>query len=422
MARWRNWSGSVVAAPAEQASPRDLAELQTLVARSNHVRVAGSGHSFMPLCETDGLLISLADLEGELEVAADRASVWTPAGWSIARLTAALWEEGLSLANQGDIDKQAIAGALATGTHGTGRTLGSLSTLALAFRLVLADGSVVECDAEHEGDLFEAQRVSLGMLGVMAAVKLAVMPAYHLKETLRRAPLEEILGEWDDLAARHRHVEFFVFPYADEALLKILDPVEAGDDALAKTGADAAFQFACDLAAAAPFLAPALQRLMTRAIGPSSRAGPAGQIFPSERAVRFEEMEYEIPAAAGPETLRRAVAEVRQRRLPIIFPFEFRAVAGDDVWLSPMNAGPCVSISFHQYAKMPWRDAFAAVEAVFAQGGGRPHWAKRHTLTSEDVMRLYPMAERWGAVRRRADPTGKFLNAHLRELFAFSLT
>jgi FAD-linked oxidoreductase len=424
MAQWRNWSGSVVAAPAELAAPRSMAELRALVAQADRVRVAGAGHSFMPLCETDGVLICLNDLEGELEVAADRQSVWTPAGWPIARLTAALWEEGLSLANQGDIDKQAIAGALATGTHGTGRTLGSLSTLALAFRLVLADGSVVECDAARESDLFEAQRVSLGMLGVMAAVKLAVLPAYRLEETIRRAPLDEVLGEWEALTERHRHVEFFVFPYADQAMLKTLDPVDESETPIldnAGEAAEGAFKLACDLAAAAPFLAPALQRLMTRAIGPSSRAGPACRIFPSERATRFEEMEYEIPAAAGPDTLRSAIAEVRRRRLPIIFPFEFRAVAGDDIWLSPMNAGPCVSISFHQYAKMPWREAFAAIEAVFAEGGGRPHWAKRHTLTSEDVLRLYPQAERWGAVRRRVDPKAKFLNAHLRDLFAFSL-
>ncbi|MEO8925895.1 MAG: FAD-binding protein, partial [Caulobacteraceae bacterium] len=234
MAEWRNWSGSVVAAPTELAGPRTLAELQAVVARAARVRVAGSGHSFMPLCETDGVLVSLADLEGELEIAADRQSVWTPAGWSIARLTAALWDEGLSLANQGDIDKQAIAGALATGTHGTGRTLGSLSTLAQAFRLVLADGSVIECDAGREGDLFEAQRVSLGMLGVMAAVRLSVMPAYRLRETIRRAPLDEVLGEWEALTRRHRHVEFFVFPYADQAMLKILEPVDEGDDPIVK--------------------------------------------------------------------------------------------------------------------------------------------------------------------------------------------
>lgn len=421
MAEWKNWSGSVVAAPAELARPRTEAELCAIVARADRVRVAGTGHSFMPLCETDGVLISLTDMAGEVEAAADRKSVWAPAGWPIGRLTEELWRQGLSLANQGDIDKQAIAGALATATHGTGRTLGSLSTFAQAFRLVLADGSVVECDADHERDLFEAQRVSLGMLGVMSRVRLAVLPGYRLKETMARAPLAQVLADWDELADAHRHIEFFVFPYSEHVALKTLDVVDAGDDPVERDPGRGVFQAVCDLAALSPRMAPTLQRLMTRAIGPSQRAAPAGRIFPSEREIRFEEMEYEMPAVVGIETLKAAIAEVRVRRLPIIFPFEFRTVAADDIWLSPMSAGPCVSISFHQYAKMPWRDAFAAVEAVFRAGGGRPHWAKRHTLTADDVLRLYPLAAKWGEVRKRFDPQAKFMNAHLRELFAFSL-
>jgi FAD-linked oxidoreductase len=421
MPEWRNWSGSVTASPERIEAPRTEAELSAIVAEAVRVRVAGTGHSFMPLVETDGVLLSLAGMEGGIEVASDRASAWVPAAMAIGDLTAALWDEGLSLANQGDIDKQAIAGALATATHGTGRTLGALSTFAQGFRLVLADGSVVECDAERESELYEAQRVSLGALGVMSRVKLSVLPAYRLKETLRRAPLEEVLDQWDDLAARHRHVEFFVFPYADHALLKVLEPVESGDDPPASDMENSVMQLTCDVARAVPALAPGLQRLLTRAIGSSTRAAPAHRIFPSERTTKFEEMEYEIPAERGADALRAARAEVARARLPIIFPFEYRAVAGDDIWLSPMSAGPCVSISFHQYARMPWREAFAAIEPVFAAHGGRPHWAKRHTLTADDVLRLYPSAPRWGAVRKRLDPQAKFLNAHLRDLFAFSL-
>jgi len=422
MPQWSNWSGSVVAEPAQMARPRTESELAAIVASAARVRVAGSGHSFMPLCETDGVLISLADMEGGVEVLPDRASAWVPAGMPIGKLTEALWAAGLSLANQGDIDKQAIAGALATATHGTGRTLGALSTFALAFRLVLADGSVVECDAEHDPDLFQAQRVSLGALGVISRVKLAVTPGYRLRETLRRAPLEEILRDWDDLTARHRHVEFFVFPYADQALLKILEPVEAGDDPAPSSDIESGvLQLACDIARFVPALAPALQRLLTAAIGSSTRAAPAWRIFPSERPTKFEEIEYEIPADQGAQALRAAMAEVRRRRLPIIFPFEYRAVAADDIWLSPMSGRDCVSISFHQYARMEWRPAFAAIEPVFAAHGGRPHWAKRHSLGTEDVVRLYPEARRWGEVRKRADPQGKFLNAHLRDLLAFSL-
>lgn len=419
MESWRNWSGSVVATPERIVSPKDEAELRAIVAVANRVRVVGTGHSFMPLCETDGMLISLANMAGDVEVSPDRQTAWVPAGLSIGALTQALWAQGLSLINQGDIDKQAIAGAVATGTHGTGKLLGSLSTAARAFRLVLADGSVVECDAQRDPDLFEAQRVSVGALGVMSRVKLDVLPAYRLRETMRRVPLEQVLSDWDALTAAHRHVEFFVFPYADQALLKILDVVDAGDDPAPSEGGT--YKLFCDIASVAPFLAPTLQRIMTSAVGSSTRAAPAYKIFPSERHTRFEEMEYEIPAAAGPDALRAAMAEVRRLKLPIIFPFEFRTVAPDDIWMSPMNAGPCVSISFHQYAKMPWREAFVAIEAVFAAHGGRPHWAKRHTLTPEDVVRLYPMAPRWGEVRKRVDPTAKFLNAHLRQLFAFSL-
>jgi FAD/FMN-containing dehydrogenase len=132
-------------------------------------------------------------------------------------------------------------------------------------------------------------------------------------------------------------------------------------------------------------------------------------------------MEYEIPAENGFEAHARAMALVRDKRWPIIFPFEFRTVAADDIWISPMQGRHCVSISFHQYARMAWQEAFAGVEKVFQKAGGRPHWAKRHTLTSADVLRLYPDAPKWGAVRKRYDPAAKFLNGHLAELFAFSL-
>ena len=421
MAGWRNWSGSVRARPKAIIHPQDLETLTRIVRGARKVRVTGAGHSFMPLCETDGTLLVLDQLQGELEICPDGFSAWVPAGWPIHRLTAELWSLGLSLINQGDIDKQAIAGALSTGTHGTGASLGSLSTAAVGYRLIGPKGDLIECDAQQRPDLFQAQRLSLGALGVAVQARLSLAPAYRLRETVRAAPLGEVLESWDELIRAHRHVEFFVFPYADTAMLKSLEPVEAGDDAAPSVWMEnAVLQLASDLAWLAPGLAAPLQRLLSSAISPATRAAPAHQIFPSERPTRFEEMEYEIPAEAGPAALRAAIGEVRRRGLPIIFPFEYRAVAADDIWLSPMQHRACVSISFHQYARMAWRDAFAAVERVFADHGGRPHWAKRHTLTSADVVRLYPDAGRWAEARRAADPEEKFLNTHLAELFAFS--
>ena len=420
MTEWRNWSGSVVAHPAAIARPRDEEELAAIVRTARQVRVTGAGHSFMPLCETTGTLVSLDDMAGELIVAADRQSVDAPAGWSLKRLTAALWEQGLSLSNHGDVNPQSLGGALATGTHGTGQDLGSLAALARSFRLVLADGSMVDCDETTEPELFEAQRLSLGLLGIATRARVAVVPALHLEERIEQRPLAEVLERLPELAAATRHMEFFLFPYAASATLKTLHPT-AAVELPEEASDDRVFQACCDLAAAAPRSVPLIQRTLARLTRSSRRAGPAWQIFPSERTVRFEEMEYELPVANAVAALRAALELVKTRRLPLIFPFEFRLVAADDIWLSPFHAGPCASISVHQYAPMPWAEHFAELEAVFRAHGGRPHWAKRHSLTSADVRALYPQAEAFGRVRKRIDPEGKFMNDHLRQLFDFSL-
>ncbi len=423
MLEWRNWSGSVRATPGQFARPTTEAELARLVAEAQKVRPVGAGHSFMPLCATDGLLVSLEALEGEIEIDAVSNQVWAPAGFSLKRLTALLWERGYSLINQGDVNPQSLAGAVSTGTHGTGANLGSLSTAARAFRLVLADGSIVDCSPEERPDLFQAQRLSLGLLGVATRIKIDVLPAYHLEERLEAMRLEEVVEQWGEMSAANRHVEFFVFPYGEHALVKRLNPAPAEGALKTRNDIeDAAFQRVCDVCAMFPGLTPTLQKFL---IGPklrSRRVGPAFQIFPSDRNVRFEEMEYEFPRANGLSALNAVIKHIRKGRLPVAFPFEFRLAAGDDIWLSPFNMAADMmaggaSISMHQYAKMPWREAFAEGESIFREHAGRPHWAKRHTLTAEDVRALYPMADRFTAVRDAIDPTGKFTNPHLGALF-----
>lgn len=419
MADWSNWSGSVRAAPAQFAQPRTEAELQALVREANKVRVVGAGHSFTPLCETDGLLLNLSELEGELVIAPDRKTVTAPAGWSLKRLTKAMWEEGLSLPNQGDVNPQSLAGAIGTGTHGTGRDLGSLSTLVQGVRAVMADGAVVESSRAQNPDLFEGQRLSLGLFGVITAATIDVLPAYKLEERVEKKPMAWVYENFDSLAQRHRHAEFFVFPYADEAIVKTLHPVEAEDTPRGKpSNEEDIFRFCCDMTKAFPFLAGPIQRFMTGASGDVHKVGPAYRIFPSTRNVRFEEMEYELPREAGLPALKEVIAWIRKGRRPVAFPFEFRWAAADDIWISPFNKGPGASISMHQYAKMPWREVFAAAEPIFRSHGGRPHWGKRHFMTRDEVDALYPMAERFRAARREADPQGKFLNPHLADLFS----
>lgn len=415
---WSNWSGSV-AAPVAVTRPQSEEELASFVRKAAKVRATGAGHSFMPLCESDELILGLDLLPGEITVAPDRQTARIPAGWSIKRLTAALWELGLALANQGDVNPQSLAGAMATGTHGTGVDLGSLATMARGFRLIGADGEARWCDAETAPDLYQAQRLSLGMFGIATEIDVAVVPAFHLAERIEKRRWDEIRESYDELAQRHRHIEFWFFPHADQVILKTLDLCDPCDPPPSTTDMEeTAFRRVLDVAAKLPFFTPVLQRGMMKINMNGGRRGPAHAIFPSDRTIRFEEMEYEMPRAAGLDTLAEVVGWIRKKRLPVTFPFEYRTVAADDIWMSPMNSGSVAAISMHQYAKMPWQTVFAEAEAIFRANGGRPHWAKRHTLTRDDVDALYPMAECYRSVRRTADPTGKFLNDHLEALFS----
>jgi FAD-linked oxidoreductase len=418
MENWSNWSGSVAAHPTAIERPRTEAELAAIVARSKKVRVVGAGHSFMPLCETDGTLLSLADMEGEVEVSADFRRASAPAGMSLAKLTRALWDKGASMINQGDVNPQALAGALATGTHGTGAELGTLSTAGRGFRLMMPDGSIVSCSEKENPDLFQAARLSLGLLGVATRIEFDVLPAYHLEERLETYRLDEVAERWDELAAQNRHVEFFVFPYSDIAMLKILQPKPSEGEMREQADMDdASFRKVCDLCTLLPFVTPFVQKKIIPPNLKRRRVGPAYRIFPSERTVKFEEMEYELPRANGWPALREVIGWIRKKRLPVTFPFEFRIVAADDIWLSPFNGRIGASISMHQYARMPYQSLFVEAEKIFRAHDGRPHWAKRHTLTEADVHALYPDAAKFCEVRKSIDPDAKFANAHLAALF-----
>ncbi len=231
MAFWRNWSGNVSATPRTIDVPTSEDELIGLFtgsrARRERVRVAGSGHSFTALCASDDALISLDGLRGLLDARPARLEATAWAGTKLSELGALLSSKGLALENQGDVDVQSLAGAVSTGTHGTGSRFGSLSTQVVELRLILASGGVVTCSRRQEPDVFAAARVSLGLLGVISQVTLRVVPAIRLHERTWAAGVDECLGEFEALDQAHRHVEFFWVPRADKCALKTLSSTDA---------------------------------------------------------------------------------------------------------------------------------------------------------------------------------------------------
>jgi FAD/FMN-containing dehydrogenase len=386
---WRNWSGRVAFRPAREVLPASEEEIAAAVrdvaSSGRTMRVAGSGHSFTPLVATDGVLLALDAWHGieSCDGAARQATI--RAGSKIASLGDALRAHGMALANQGDVDVQALAGALATGTHGTGRTLGSLSAQIRTLRLVAADGATVVCGAGGDPDLLEAARVALGALGVISAATLQLVPAYRLHERIWKVGIADCLSSLDEHVRAHRHFEFFWYPNKDYAEMKALDPTEAAPDPLDGVKGE--------------------------------RIDWSDRIFPTRRDLRFNEMEYAVPAASGPACFAAVRERMRSRHADVLWPVEYRTVAADDGWLSPIHGRDSVAISLHQDAALPCDAFFADLEPILREHGGRPHWGKLHNLGARELAPLYPMWERFLAVRSRLDPRGVFLNDHLRALF-----
>lgn len=430
MVSWSNWSGAVRGEPQRVARPETEAELAQVMREGvGPVRVVGSGHSFTPLGDTSGTLISLDAFSGVVSADPNALTATVKAGSKIHALGRPLFDLGLGLKNQGDIDRQAIGGAVGTGTHGTGPTLGSLSAEVKGFRLVTASGEVVDCSASSNADMFEAGRVSFGTLGVMSEITIGVRKAYKLCEKNWVMPLAACWREIAKLKEQHRHFEFFWFPHADAVVAKSLDETDeevsaplTSEQMLERgervSSDQRAFKIGCEIARVVPALSGRVQKFFTSAsMGASSRARWAHEIFPSARNVRFNEMEYAVPAANGIDCIREVAEAFVKHKLPGVFPIEFRYVKADDIWLSPFYKRDAATISVHQYNRQPFEPLFDVAEAIFRRYGGRPHWGKLHSLKFAELERLYP---RWGdyqALRRRLDPQGKLTNSYLSQVF-----
>jgi FAD-linked oxidoreductase len=420
---WSNWTGDQSCRPAEIVRPAGRTELAEAVARAveggRRVRVAASGHSFTDAALTDGTLLRVEALRGVID--ADRSSglVKVGAGTVLADLNEELARLGLAMENLGDIDRQTVAGAISTGTHGTGAELRNLPAQVEAVELVLADGSVRELGPDQPL-LQRAARVGVGALGAISAVTLRCVPAFTLERVDRPLPREEVLDRFEELAAANDHFELFTFPYSDSALVLERNRVEGPPrprSAAASYLNDVVLEnWALGALAATgralPRTIPALSRLAGRVAAGGRTVDRSDRVFANERRVRFTEMEYAIPRRDGPEAARRVVEWVRANRYPVFFPIEVRVSAGDDALLSPAHERDSTFVAVHQYHGMEWRPYFEAVEEIMDSYGGRPHWGKRHFQTAASLAPRYPAWDEFRQARDELDPGRAFANEY----------
>lgn len=391
---WTNWSGNLRFTPDRIAHPESEEDLQALVRRcrddGRQLRVVGRGHSWTPVVETDDVLVSLDRLTGLVDTDRAATTATIRGGATLEEINPELHKRRLAFPNLGDVSMQTVAGAFATGTHGTGTAFENLAGTLIGGRMVTGTGEVREF-GPADTSVLRAARVSLGALGILTELELDLIPTYKLE---RREYCTRFADAWDhvdDLIADNRNFDFYWYPRSDEVKLRLLNPPGGGTD-------DGALEYAT---------------LVEKDTDWWHQAIPAHNDIGRE----FEEMEYAVPRDRWRECFLAVRERVRSEwRADVGWRLLVRTVADDDTYLSADHGRETVTIGVLQNAQLEFWDYFRDLESIFREYEGRPHWGKRHTLREPTLRELYPDWDRFQSIRRETDPDGVFATEYMTEL------
>jgi FAD-linked oxidoreductase len=425
--RWRNWGRVETAEPVHLARPTSVEEVAAVVLRARElglpVKAIGAGHSFTAIAAAPGVQLDLAGLDGLHAVDTERRRVTIGAGTNLYQLPALLTPHRLAMENLGDIDRQTIAGATSTGTHGTGGAFRGLAAQLTAVTLVTAEGGILSVSETENAELLPAVRLGLGALGILVDVTVQCVPAFALHALERPEPLADVLESFEARVDGADHFEFYWFPHTDSVLTKTNTRLPA-DTPLAPLGAvrtwfddafmaNGVFAATCGTGRLLPGVVPGINRLATRLTGNREFTEASASVFTTQRSVRFRELEYAIPREAIPDAVRGIRSLIDSRGWRISFPIEVRAAAADDLWLSTAQGRESGYIAVHRYWRENHLEYFHAVEDLLRGYGGRPHWGKVHFQEAASLASLYPHFGDFLAVRDRLDPDRVFANPYL---------
>jgi FAD/FMN-containing dehydrogenase len=406
---WTNWAANQhfsveqIARPSSEEEVIDLT--QSAVRDGRAIGMAGSAHSFSPIVQTDGLLLDMRGVSGVLatDSATHRADVL--AGTTLKQLGQELWDAGLSMKNQGDVDAQTLVGAVSTGTHGSGPEWGTLSSTVTALRLVTGTGDVIDIDA-NQPELLHAAQVSVGLLGVITRVTMEAMPAYRLRESNRILPLREVLDTWEAAPGAYRHYSLFWAPTEDSASLYDLPPI-AIDHCYVKMLEELPVNSNADRTA--PPAGPV-----------GGRTGPSYLIYPdtTDEEAGWIELEYMVDIASGRDAFL-ALRQLMQEEFPeAISPIQVRWTKGERAFISPHYGHDTCSLSVSGLKTHDWDTFLRAVDATLRPFTPRPHWGKMGYMDGPGFRAVYPDLDRFLDVRAELDPNGLFLNDYFRDVFS----
>jgi xylitol oxidase len=412
----RNWAGNHEYRAARLLEPRMIDELQELVRASHAVRPLGSRHSFNDVADTTGDLISIVRLPRRVEIDHAAGEITVDGAVRYGDLAAPLDSAGLALHNLASLPHISVAGATATGTHGSGVRSGNLATAIRRMRLVRADGEIVVADRSGDPDSLplDGAAVGLGALGVIVDLTLAVEPTYLVRQDVYEdLPLGSLLDHFEELASAADSVSFFTewrTDVVDQVWIK--RRVLAGETEPAAGTLDGATR-------------ATQERHPIRRLSPDACTPQLG--VPGPWHARLPHFRLDHTPSAGDELQSEylldrvdavaailAVDRLRDRIAPILQVTEIRTIAADDLWLSPAYGRDSVAIHFTWQPDWPAvRSLLPAIDAALEPFDPRPHWGKLFTMDGERVRSRYERLPEFVELARRLDPEAKLSNAFL---------
>jgi alditol oxidase len=407
-----NWAGNVIFGAARLHRPDTVDDLRRMVARSGGIRALGSGHSFSGIVDTAGDLVLMDGLPHELRIDPTNSTVTVSAGTSYRELSGELDNAGFALANMASIPDLSIAGACATGTHGSGDDHRVLAASVVAMQLVVSDGSLVELRLDADRNTFLGTVVALGALGIVVRLTLDVEPTYEMSQRVHLGvPLDEIRDQLDAVFGAGYSVSAFTDWRSGEANVWVKRRV---DQPVSNWNAG---RQAPRGVHPIPGMAPDLCTEQLGVVGPWHERLTHFRPEPALRAGNELQSEVFVPRRSAPEAIA-ALSEMGGLLAPTLLVSEMRTVRADDLWLSPAYGRDSVAFHFTWTAEgsavVP---IVAAIEERLLPLDPRPHWGKVSTMTPRTVIASYERAPDFAQLMVEHDPTSKFRNDFVNGLF-----
>lgn len=444
---WKTWGHRHESTPSRIFSPRSINELQEFVrehavqahggeqnqhtGKTPRIKVVGASKSTSAIAQPSELMVSLHYLTGASSVSVSERRATFLAGTTVREANNILAQYGLAFENLGRLDQQTLAGAVSTGTHGSGFGFGGFSTQVRELSLVTASGELLTCSSTQNPQIFRAALVGLGALGILVSLTFDVVPMFRIHAEERGRAFNAIVPSFHERAKGADHYEFSWFPGANEVrtrrltrlpLLtdgymnpqaKVSQARRHGGDYLLNNGV---FEAMSLVGTTIPATQGALNKVSNWGKGNRRYADFAPRVFTQNRTVRQNSMEYAFDIEQFEAVIYDLQEHLTVQKTDSSFPLSVSVAAADNIPLSPAYGRETVYISARTYWRADCEEYFAGLEKIFNAHQGRPHWGQWHSLNAAQLRALYPEFDSFVSLRTQMDPNGMFLNPYLQKV------